>query len=180
MMKLPFKAVLFTLVGLVAVGSLVSQAPAVQTPSGSPDQAKVSDSVCSTTGVTLVLDFGSTTKPTEQYCVENFSGTGWQLFELAGQTVEGTAEYPASFVCRINGYPDSKNEDCLGTPDFGNGSWVYYVARSESNSGEWVRSGAGAAARKPECGDFEGWRFVKGFSQVNLPPSVTAAPFRCE
>lgn len=180
MKRVPFKAVLITLIGLVAVGSLVSQAPALT----SPNSTQTLNQTCTGSGVTLVIDFGEAIAAdkagSQNYCVKDFAGSGWQLFEAAGVDVGGTAEYPQSFVCRVLGTPSKESEDCLGTPNFSTGTWVYYVASADSNQGGWVRSGAGAAMRKPKCGDYEGWRFVSGFAEANLPPRTPANPFRCQ
>lgn len=176
MKRIPLKAILFALVGLVAVGSVISKAP---TPPAT-NSANAHTGTCNGSGVTLVIDFGSQNKPPESYCLNEFAGSSWQLFEAAGVLVEGTAEYPESFVCRLQGVPGANAEDCLGTPDFASGTWVYYVASANNQSKGWMRSGAGAAMRKPTCGDYEGWRFVTDFTEVNVPPSLTAAPFRCK
>lgn len=179
MKRIPLKAILITLVGLVAVGSLVSQTPT--TPATTSTQ--VQSEPCTVTGVTLVIDFGASGKSgktVEAYCVQNFSGNGWQLFRAAAIDVHGTSEYPQSFVCRLQGVPDAKDEDCQGTPDFRTGTWVYYVASAEGENNTWSRSGAGAAMRKPKCGDFEGWRFVTGFEAANFPPRMSAKPFSCK
>ena len=180
MKRIPFKVILFSLIGLVAVGSLVSQAP---TPT-SNNATNVASQACTSPGVTLVIDFGSLNKQAQSFCVSNFSGNSWKLFEAAGLKVQGTAEYPQSFVCRIQGVPSEQTEDCLGTPDFGTGTWVYFVASantdSDTENSGWIKSGAGAAMRKPKCGDFEGWRFTQGFAETNQVPAIPATPFRCE
>ena len=176
MNRIPLKAILFALVGLVAVGALVTKSP-TPTATGS---ANAHSGACNGSGVTLVIDFGDQNKPTQIFCVDKFLGTSWQLFKATGVLVEGTAEYPESFVCRIQGVPSSNAEDCLGTPDFASGTWVYYVASTQNPLNDWTRSGAGAAMRKPNCGDYEGWRFVRGFAEASNPPRFKAAPFRCE
>lgn len=176
MKRIPLKAVLFTLVGLVAAGSLVSNAP---TPA-STKAPESSNQACTKSGITLVIDFGDENKPVENYCVQNFSGSGWQLFEAAKVLVEGTAEYPQSFVCRIQGVPAKQTEDCLSTPGFATGTWVYYIASSYSGDKNWARSAVGAAMRKPQCGDFDGWRFVRNYSDASASPRIVAKPFRCE
>lgn len=84
MKRIPFKVILFSLIGLVAVGSLVSQAP---TPT-SNNATNVASQACTSSGVTLVIDFGSLNKQAQSFCVSNFSGNSWKLFEAAGLKVQ--------------------------------------------------------------------------------------------
>lgn len=175
-MKLfPLRVVLFTLIGLVAVGSAISVKPFTS----SFSFAKVSDGACVNSGVTLVVDFGQDAESLVK-CVQDFSGTGWQIFEAASIDAQGTSEYPKSFVCRIAEFPSLSSEDCLGTPSFATGTWVYFHSSVKNKFSGWLRSGQGAASRKPECGDFEGWRFVIGQSTANQVPDIEPKSFKCK
>lgn len=176
MKPFPLRAVLFALIGLVAIGSAISVKPL--TPSSS--FAKVSDGACVNSGVTLVVDFGQTDAESLVKCVQDFSGTGWKIFHAAEIDVQGTAEYPKSFVCRIAEFPSLSSEDCQGTPSFVTGTWVYFHSSVKNKSSGWLRSGQGAASRKPGCGDFEGWRFVIGESKANQVPDIEPKPFTCK
>ncbi|MEY4993609.1 MAG: hypothetical protein RIS82_731 [Actinomycetota bacterium] len=167
-------AVLLTAFGLFGVLGQNLQTPEVGT-------AKASTSgVCQTTGVTLVVDFGAGSgKETLTECAENFEGNGWGLMEHSGLTVEGTAQYPDAFVCRINGWPSTDNQDCLDTPTYEEGSWVYFKTLE---NGAWVRSGQGAAdpANILKCGSAEGWVFITASTpEQEQQPSVSAPKLEC-
>jgi hypothetical protein len=176
MRSIPVRAVLFALIGLVALGSVISVKPGTisQVPSD------VAAGACVETGVTLVIEFSDEPNETLVKCVKDFSGSGWQIFEAAEQVVTGTAEYPQSFVCRINQWPPSALETCQRTPDYKTGTWVYFNASVANDSGNWLRSGQGAAAHKPKCGDYEGWRFVTETNSSQAIPKTVARPFECK
>lgn len=183
MRKVPFGAVLVSLLAMVALGAVISVTPINENSSTSKSLAKLpsADQVaCETTGITLVVDFGDDQSGVQEYCVDDFTGSGWQLLKAAGLEILGTAEYPESFLCRINNVPASDVEDCLGTPSLSKGTWVYFVASASQAGGSWIRSGMGAAARNPECGDVDGWRFVTSTSDANSPPRIEPKPFTCE
>jgi hypothetical protein len=179
MNSVPFRAVLLFLVALVAVGSMFSIQPTQEDSA----RVKVTDGPCIKTGVTLIVDFGTTNKELISKCVEEFNGSGWSLLQTAGIKVEGTAEYPNAFVCRLDAVPSVSDQDCRTTPSMLDGSWVYYMATAANDSNDWVRSGEGAASRNPECGDFEGWKFVTPTNEegkdTGFAPSFDAKPFVC-
>lgn len=179
-MRFTLRKVLIGLVALAVIGwafsGLKSQNAA---PVANP--AQVQQDSNSTGAVTLVVDFGpeSGLEPIIRK-VEKFSGTGWELFAAAGVRVEGTAEFPTGFVCRIADVPASSDQDCLDTPKFSEGSWAYFVTNSELGSG-WLLSGAGAATHRPECGGFEGWLWVEpGQSSGQQVPGVEPNPEPCK
>lgn len=168
-MRFTLRKVLIGLVALSVIGWAVSALPAEQ-----PDTSQGGT-------VTLVVDFGSSSglEPLIRK-VEKFQGTGWELFAAAGVPVEGTAEFPTGFVCRIAELPAPVSQDCLDTPKFSEGSWAYFVTNSELGAG-WLLSGAGAATHRPECGGFEGWLWVEpGESSGQQVPSVDANPETCK
>lgn len=179
MRRVPFGAVLISLLAIVALGAVISVAPSNENsaPSKSPSTNQVA---CTVSGTTLIVDYGDSQGSAQSYCVENFAGSGWQLLQEAGLNIVGTAEYPESFLCRINDVPAADAEDCLGTPSFSTGTWVYYVASAGTAGGSWVRSGMGATARKPSCGEVDGWRFVTSNTDANSPPRFEPKPFTCE
>jgi len=177
MIKVPFRGVLVSLIALVAIGGLIASNSEMKTtrPTNAEDSCKGS-------GITLVVDFGGEDGAKNiTKCVSNFDGTGWQLLEAAGLEVAGTSEYPKSFVCRINNFPTSAAEDCVGTPGSLGGSWVYFYSSvaSGSETTSWSRSPVGAATRKPKCGDFEGWLFLTQGSEKQVP-AIAAEPFSCK
>jgi hypothetical protein len=170
--------VLIALVAFVAIGGLISTIPS-DTPSAKPSH--VSTGQCETgAGVSLVVDFGSSSnKEVSEFCVKDFDASGWDIFAAAGVEVEGTAEYPTGFVCRISGWPSKQVQPCTKTPTAAQGSWGYFVA--EPNDSDWKFSGQGAANRTPSCGAVEGWRFIEpGESASQSAPRVKPATFKCK
>lgn len=176
MVKVPFRAVLISLVALVAIGGLV--VPNLPTVSPTGD---LTSGACTKSGISLVVDFGldSRIQPVIR-CISGSDLSGWQVLEQAGLKVEGTSEYPTAFVCRIKNWPDNKSEDCAGTPGLTGGSWVYFYSKPGSNG--WQRSPVGAATRKPVCGEVEGWLFVNQTNgdQKFASPTVEPSPFSCK
>ena len=121
--------------------------------------------------VTLVVDYGQQSNRELQTFELNgliSSIRGWELFKAARLPVEGTAQYPNGFVCRINGWPTKAEQDCQDTPSFREGHWAYYVTSSSLGSG-WMLSGQGAAMHTPDCGGYEGWSWVEP-GQESLEP----------
>ena len=156
MKSVPFRAVLLFLLALVDIGSITTT-----TNNSSSTESRVVDGPCSEEGTTLVIEFGSLEEGTIVRCVQDFSGNGWELFEAAELSVEGTADYPNSFVCRIQNLPSSQVEACDGTPRAQTGSWIYFVANDAEEPRKWQRSPVGASNRTPKCGDSEAWVFSK-------------------
>lgn len=175
MIKVPFRAVLISLVALVAIGGLV--VPNLQV---AGDSGATEDGACTHKGTTLFVDFGSNSKMEPLVrCITDTGLTGWQVLEHAGLKVLGTAEYPDAFVCRIDSFPSEENEDCNGTPGLSTGSWVYFYANTGTKG--WSRSPVGAATRKPRCGEVEGWLFVNQLAdeQKFASPRINPMPFIC-
>lgn len=187
MIKVPFRAVLISLIALVAIGGLIN----LEMENRSTLNQRFTNGACTSNGTTLVIDFGTDSKrdPITK-CVVDFHGTGWQLMESAGVTVVGTSEYPESFVCRLEDFPDNQREDCQGTPDPSNGSWVYFYSTistldSATVASTWQRSPVGAATRTPNCGDYEGWLFRKQETETagtiaSNEISIEPQPFACK
>lgn len=176
MIKVPFRAVLISLIAIVAVGGLV--VPNLQ--NGPTTNSNSANGACTRQGTTLIVDFGTESKLEPiQKCVDSQGASGWQVLQNAGLQVSGTAEYPDAFVCRINGWPSQKTEDCAGTPGLTGGSWVYFY--SKPGSAGWLRSPVGAATRKPLCGEVEGWLFVNQVAgdQKFAAPKILPSPFTC-
>ena len=177
MIKVPFRGVLVSLLALVAAGGLV--ASNVKSENVQPS---IKEGICKDLGTTLVVDFGDQiAASTITKCISNFNGSGWQLLKAAGFEVAGTSEYPDSFVCRINNFPNSKAEDCVGTPGSSGGRWVYFYSSVTTGNAtkSWSRSPVGAAARKPKCGEFEGWLFITEKADRKVP-AITPKPFSCK
>ena len=171
MKSVPFRAVLLALLAMVAIGSL-----ATSSNTASSSNASVIEGACAESGITLVIEYGPLNKEPLVRCIDNFSGSSWGLFEAAGVSVDGTAEYPNSFVCRIQDLPGREIESCRGTPNPQMGSWVYFVSISSNPNRDWLRSPVGASSRYPECGDSEAWVFTKDSTAV---PSIEPGSNEC-
>lgn len=165
------------LIGAVAVFGLLAKdtTPEVDGPTSA------ASGVCETNGVSLVVDFGEDSgNETIATCNTDFAGNGWQLLVAAGLNPEGTSQYPEAFVCRLGMWPSAEEQDCLDTPSYAEGSWVYFKTLE---NGAWVRSGQGAAdpANQLSCGDSEGWVFVTPDTpESSQIPSITAPVFDCQ
>jgi hypothetical protein len=171
MKSVPFRAVLLILLAIVAIGSVTTTSNKSKTTA-----SNAVDGPCSEDGTTLVIEFGPLEQGSILRCVKNFSGTSWELFEAAQLSVEGTADYPNSFVCRIQDLPSAEVEPCDGTPNMQIGSWIYFVANAADEPGNWQRSPLGASSRTPKCGDSEAWVFSK---DTNASPLTMPSRNEC-
>ncbi len=186
-MQLSLRAVLVGLVCLVAAGGLLTVLPESKDPVATPGLSHEAKACEAGRGVTVVVDFGtSIDKPARVSCARDFGGTGWQALAAAGIEVEGTAQFPVGFVCRLAGWPEAKRQNCHDTPTYQEGHWAYFYSNpgktqdSARNAAEWQISGAGAAMRKPACGSFEGWRFLlAGESTQTAKPRAKPTPTVC-
>jgi hypothetical protein len=173
MKSVPFRAVLLFLLAVVAIGSFTTTSTISPTTSSGTNLPQNVDGACSDDGITLIVEFGPLDLGSLTRCVQDFSGNSWELFEAAELTVEGTANYPDSFVCRIQDSPSADDEPCDGTPNVQTGSWVYFVANAGDEPRKWQRSPVGAASRTPKCGDSEAWVFaINSSASPQIPPSI--------
>jgi hypothetical protein len=138
---------------------------------GLPSRATAwSDGACPTSsGVTVVVDFGAFGGAAVTRCVPVVPGTGLAALADAGFAVTPVTTQPA-FVCRIDGLPDASSETCATTPPAG-ASWSYWTAQ---RGGSWRYSPVGAAASRPAAGSVEGWAFMTGGAPT--PPGVQPPP----
>lgn len=180
-MRLFVRLSLVGLVALVAVGfALYSLGKA---DSGKKvDEIKipvtVTEGECNDSGINLSVDFGTkSSTPSINKCVNNFTGTSWDLFGAAGLAVTGTSKYPIGFVCRIENFPDETKEPCLDTPDPKLGSWAYFIAQPKASS--WQYSTWGAATHKPTCGSAEAWVFRYPDENLETTPQTTPKTSDC-
>jgi hypothetical protein len=170
-MRISLRVALWLLIALVAVGGFWK---AAESNAGDIDES-------ATKKVTLVIDFGATSnRPTVVRALDDVkqTATGWSLFKTAGLDAQGTDEFPSGFVCRIQGWPSEQTQDCADTPTYSEGHWAYYVTNSELGSG-WILSGQGAAAHVPECGGYEGWKWVAPGEEVS-PPRENPVIEKCQ
>lgn len=177
------------LLGLIALAALISFAPSLGKVLGielttasesAPPLSEVETGFCKDSGIAVVVDFGAESgRETQVRCVDSQGATGWELLEMATQQVMGTAQYPIGFVCRIDDWPSSKEQDCKDTPRPAEGTWAYYFATPEAGD-NWMFSGQGSASRKPGCGSVEGWRFVSpAETGTNLMPRLDPQTLSC-
>ena len=171
MKSVPFRAVLLFLLAIVAIGSVTTTSNNSESP-----VAQALDGPCSEAGTTLVIEYGPLERESIVRCVQDFSGNSWELFEAADLTVEGTANYPSSFVCRIQNLPSTEIEPCDGTPSVQTGSWIYFLANADDKPRKWQRSPVGASSRKPQCGDSEAWVFS---NDAEVSPLTTPSSNEC-
>lgn len=178
-----------TLLFFVAVAALYAAAPylaklvgiTITDPMTSFVERQVVAGPCVDDGVTLVIDYGDKSKrPVQTFCATHFgvnaSDNGWNLFSAAGQQVTGTADYPTGFVCRINGFPATKDQSCASPAAGTLGNWAYFKALPGQ---DWSYSHVGVGGDKAVCGQWEGWRFVYTNGDQLNPPRVAATPFKC-
>jgi hypothetical protein len=160
-MPLRTRTVLIAMLMLVAIGTVLSWwVEPSQVDFTKPVASEYSNGACESNGITLVVDFGTDSDMAPLVrCVKNFSGSGWDLFQAAQIAVTGTKQYPVGFVCQVENFPLDQN--CQDTPTYAEGTWSYFFISGEVDDAAWKISGIGAAARQPECGSVEGWRFLR-------------------
>jgi len=180
----------YTLIGLIVLATIWAAVPEITKalgvkvawPSlGTISEKPVTQSACVDEGVTLVIDFGTgSQRKAKTICAATFGtqqlDTGWTLFAAGRIAVEGTADYPTGFVCRIDGFPNSQSERCEHVPGSNAGHWAYFTATDASG---WHYSQIGSALSHPHCGNWQGWRFVPAGETRILPPRVKPEPFDC-
>jgi hypothetical protein len=116
-----------------------------------------------TSGVTVVVDFGSSTSVR---CAPGDPSSGLAALQAAGFSVKQVQRQPG-FVCRIDGAPAS--DPCVNTPP-ANAYWAYFHA---ARGGSWSYSSLGAASYDPKPGSVEGWSFGSGGAPGTAPPAPT-------
>lgn len=170
-MRVSLRGALWLLIGLVAVGGAWK---GVDSREDDVDSAAAKK-------VTLVIDFGTgSQRPTVIKTLPGVkqTATGWSLFKAAGVDAQGTDEFPSGFVCRLEGWPSELQQDCANTPTYAEGHWAYYVTNSKISAG-WLLSGQGAAMHVPECGGYEGWKWVSPGEEA-APPSEKPVVEKCQ
>ncbi len=118
-------------------------------------------------GVTVVVDFGAFGAGTVVRCAPGDPATGFAALTGAGFSLEQVTNVPG-FLCRIDGRPGAGKESCVNTPP-ASAYWVYWHA---PRGGSWTYSSSGAATRNPAPGTVEGWSFAGpgGVSPPGVPP----------
>lgn len=151
--------------GMIRLRALLFAAAIAALPALVSAPAGAASGACtSSSGVTVVVDFGSLGGGVQVHCTRT-SGTGLDALKGSGYSVTGTQRYGSAFVCRINGLPGPSAEKCVNTPP-ADSSWHYWHA---SNGGSWSFSQTGASSRKVVQGGFEGWSFGGGSAPGYTP-----------
>jgi hypothetical protein len=152
-MRLPSRlrrAVVAVAVSTAAVGGL-----AVAT--ASPASAAA---CAGTTGVTVVVDFGSLGGGVKTMCAPGDPTSGLTALTGAGYTYAFAPRFPG-FVCQINVKPNP----CNGGP--ATAYWSYWHA---PRHGAWTYSTSGAGSYNPKPNTVEGWAFGAGIKPSITPP----------
>jgi hypothetical protein len=138
---------------LVAAAGLALAAPAA-------DAAACSGS----TGVTVVVDFGSLGGGVQTGCAAGDPASGLAALTGAGHTYAFVPRF-FGLVCQIDGRPNP----CNGAPS--TAYWSYWHA---DRGGSWVYSKDGAGTYQPHPGTVEGWAFGAGRRPGIAPPPAPA------
>ena len=138
---------------LVAAAGLAVAAPAAEA------------AACSgSSGVTVVVDFGSLGGGVQTGCAGGDPASGLAALSAAGH---GYTFVPRQFglVCQIDGRPNP----CNGAPT--TAYWSYWHA---TRGGSWSYATAGAGGYNPQPGTVEGWAFGAGGRPGIAPPAAPA------
>ncbi|MBN9747834.1 hypothetical protein DMP23_43265 [Amycolatopsis sp. A1MSW2902] len=145
---------------LLALGGAVAAAPAA---------AAAAAPVCTaTSGVLVVVDFGSLGGGVVRRCLGTPPDTGYDALRAAGFRTAGTVHDGPAFVCRIDDRPSPAVEPCTDTPPT-TAYWSYWDGNVGTN--RWEYSNEGAMSAAPRAGQVEGWSFGSGQPPH---PAVTA------
>ena len=139
--------------GLVVAGGLAL-------PGGAAQAAACSG----TSGVTVVIDYGSSTTTS---CASGDPSSAMAALKAVA-TVVSPQRYPGTVVCRINGNPAS--DPCIQMPP-ASAYWAFYHA---PRGGSWTYSQVGVAGYNPAPGTAVGFAFGAGATPGTPPPA--AAP----
>lgn len=146
-----------------------AQSSNAQPSNAQPASAQAAAACPSSSGVTVVVDFGGWRKIG---CAAGDPKTGLAALTAAGFTKVMVARFPA-MVCRINGVPKASIDPCVVTSP-PTRYWSYWHA---ARGGTWTYSSAGAATFNPKPGTVEGWAYGAGTPPKVPPPArITAEP----
>jgi hypothetical protein len=140
---------------VAAAAGLVVAAPAAEA------------AACSgSSGVTVVVDFGSLGGGVQTGCAGGDPASGLAALSAAGH---GYTFVPRQFglVCQI----DARPNPCNGAPT--TAYWSYWHA---TRGGSWSYATAGAGGYNPQPGTVEGWAFGAGGRPGIAPPAAPAPP----
>ncbi len=135
--------------GFLAMGGAVVAAPVVA----------AAPACTATSGVLVVVDFGSLGGGVVQRCLGTPPETGYDALRAAGFRTAGTVHDGPAFVCRIDDRPSPAVEPCTDTPPT-TAYWSYWDGNVGTN--RWEYSNEGAMSATPRAGQVEGWSFGSG------------------
>jgi hypothetical protein len=118
-----------------------------------------------TSGVTVVIDFGSTTSTR---CAPDSSTAIAALKSVAAVTP--VPMYGDGVVCKIDGAPE--NQTCQRMPP-ANAYWAFFHA---PRGGSWTYSSSGVASYDPPSGSVIGFAFGSGAAPSTPPPAAPSTP----
>ncbi len=118
------------------------------------------------TGVTVVVDFGSLGGGVQTGCAGGNPGSGLAALSGAGHGYTFVPRQPG-LVCQV----DARPNPCNGAPT--TAYWAYWHA---SRGGSWSYSTLGAGGYDPAPGTVEGWAFGAGRQPGIAPPAAPAPP----
>jgi hypothetical protein len=133
---------------------------------GGPAPAADAAACSGSTGVTVVVDFGSLGGGVQVGCAGGNPGSGLAALSGAGHGYTFVPRQPG-LVCQI----DSRPSPCNGAPT--TAYWAYWHA---SRGGSWSYSTLGAGGYDPAPGTVEGWAFGAGRRPGIAPPAAPAPP----
>ena len=139
--------------GLVVAGGLAL-------PGGAAQAAACSG----TTGVTVVIDYGSTSST---LCGPDASSAIRVLTSVASVTYP--PQYQGTVVCQINSVP---SQPCTRMPPQ-SAYWAFFHA---TRGGSWVYSSSGVAEYDPPAGSVIGFAFGSGGAPSSPPPAAAPKP----
>lgn len=146
---------------LVAAAALVA-AGGLALPGGAAQAAACSG----TTGVTVVIDYGSSSTTS---CAAGDPSSAMSALKAVA-TVVSPQRYPGTVVCRINGTPAS--DPCIQMPP-ASAYWAFFHA---PRGGSWTYSQSGVASYNPAPGTVIGFAFGSGGKPDTAPPAAASAP----
>jgi hypothetical protein len=133
---------------------------------GGPAPAADAAACSGTTGVTVVVDYGSLGGGVRTGCTGGNPGSGLSALTAAGHSYSFVPRF-VGLVCQI----DARPNPCNGAPS--SAYWSYWHA--ERGKG-WSYSQEGAGTYHPAPGTVEGWAFGAGRQPAIAPPVAPAPP----
>ena len=133
---------------------------------GGPAPAAEAAACSGSTGVTVVVDFGSLGGGVQVGCAGGNPGSGLAALSGAGHGYTFVPRQPG-LVCQV----DARPNPCNGAPT--TAYWAYWHA---SRGGSWSYSTLGAGGYDPAPGTVEGWAFGAGRQPGIAPPAAPAPP----